>query len=214
MWRRASVLLLFLPAVASAHPGHGPAIVKAIDFDNRFDPQSVTVGEGDNVIWRWEGSLRNHSVTADDNSFDSDPGKSGAQIGHPANDQFTHRFTEVGTFGYHCKVHPQMFGQVTVVSVGGSDTEAPRLSAVRVSRSSRRYRLHFKLSERGDVLARIRRNRRTVRSFDVAGQTGPNRRRIPVSRLEPGRYTIVLTAFDAADNQSPTVTARLRVRRR
>ena len=153
MWRRASLLLLLLPAVAHAHPGHGPAIVKAgVGFDNRFDPPSVTVGVGDNVIWRWEGNLRNHSVTADDGAFDSDPGKTAAQIQHPANDQFTHRFTEEGTFGYHCKVHGQMFGQVTVVPVAGSDVDPPRLSGVRVSRRNRRYRLRFTLSETGDVL--------------------------------------------------------------
>ena len=188
MWRRASVLLLFLPAVANAHPGHGPAIVQLVDFDNRFDPASVTVGVGDNVIWRWEGSLRNHSVTADDGAFDSDPGKTGAQIQHPANDQFTHRFTEEGTFGYHCKVHGQMFGQVTVVPVAGSDVDPPRLSGVRVTRRNSRYRLRFTLSEKGDVLARIRRKRRTLRSFDVSASAGANLRRIPTSGLEPGRY--------------------------
>ena len=215
MWRRASLLLLLLPAVAHAHPGHGPAIVQAgVGFDNRFDPQSVTVGVGDNVIWRWDGNLRNHSVTADDGAFDSDPGETGTEIQHPANDQFTHRFTEQGTFGYHCKVHGQMFGQVTVVSVGGSDVDPPRLSRVGVSRRNRRYRLRFTLSEKGDVLARIRRRGRTLRSFDVSAQPGANLRRIPTSGLDPGRYQIALTAFDTADNRSATLTARLRVRRR
>jgi plastocyanin len=213
MWRRASVLLLLLPAVAHAHPGHGPAIVKLVDFENRFDPQSVTVGVGDTVIWRWEGSLRNHSVTADDGSFDSDPGKGPGQIQHPANDQFTHRFTSEGTFGYHCKVHAQMFGQVTVITVGGTDVDPPRLTGVRVSRRQGRYRVHFTLSEPGDVLARLRRNGRTLRSFDVSARQGDNRRQIPTAGLEPGRYRIALTAFDRSDNRSATLKARFRVRR-
>ena len=213
MWRCASVLLLFLPAVAHAHPGHGPVTVRLVDFD-RFDPQSVTVGVGDNVIWRWEGTLRNHSVTADDGAFDSDPGETGAQIQHPANDEFTHRFTSEGTFGYHCKVHAQMFGQVTVVPVAGTDADPPRLTGARVSRRAGRYRLRFTVSEPGDVLARVRRKRRTVRSFDLAVRQGANVKRIPTAGLEPGRYRIALTAFDAAGNRSTTLTARLRVRRR
>jgi plastocyanin len=208
MWRRATVLLLLFPAVAGAHPGHGPAIVRAgVGFDNRFDPRTVTVGVGDNVIWRWEdGGLSSHSVTADDGSFDSNPRTSG---------EFTHRFTAEGTFGYYCKVHPQqMAGQVTVVPIAGSDTQAPRLNSVRVSRRGGRHRLRFTLSERADVLVRVRRKHRTVRSFDVAGQAGANRRAVRTAGLEPGRYKLALTAFDAADNQSRTVTAGLRVRRR
>jgi len=206
MWRRASLLLLLLPAVAHAHPGHGPAIVQVgVGLDNRFDPRSVTVGVGDTVIWRW-GSGFNHSVTADDGVFDSGSRTSG---------EFTHRFTEEGTFGYHCTVHPtQMSGQVTVVSVAGADVEPPRLSQVRVSRRGRRHRIHFTLSERADVLARIQRRKRTVRAFDIAARAGANRSRVRTRGLDPGRYRIALTAFDAADNRSATLTARLRVRRR
>jgi len=206
MWRRATVLLLLFPAVAGAHPGHGPAIVKAgVGLDNRFDPRGVTVGVGDNVIWRFEDGVGDHSVTADDGAFDS---------GRRGSGEFTHRFTAEGTFGYHCTVHPQMFGQVTVVPIASADTQPPRLSAVRVSRGGGRQRLRFTLSERADVLTRIRRAGRTVRSFDVAGRPGANRRPLRTSGLEAGRYKVVLTAFDAADNQSATVTARLRVRRR
>jgi plastocyanin len=206
MWRRATLLLLLFPAVAGAHPGHGPAIVRAgVGLDNRFDPQTVTVGVGDNVIWRFEDGLNSHTVTADDGSFDSGQRSSG---------EFTHRYTEEGTFGYHCEVHPQMFGQVTVVPVASADTQAPRLSRVRVSRRRGRYRLRFRLSERAAVLGRIRRRSRTVRSFDVAGQPGANRKPIRTAGLAPGRYRVALTAFDVADNQSATVTARLRVRRR
>jgi len=206
MWRRASLLLLLLPIAAYAHPGHGPAIIQVgVGLENRFNPASVTVGVGDNVIWRWGDGLNSHSVTADDGSFGTGPRTSG---------EFTHRFTEAGTFGYHCTVHPQMFGQVRVVSVAGADVEPPRLSQVRVSRKGRRHRLHFRLSERADVLARIQRRKRTVRAFDIRARPGANRSRVRIAGLDPGRYRIALTAFDAADNRSATLTARLRVRRR
>ena len=214
MWRRASVLLLLLPAVAQAHPGHGPVVVQLVDFpDNRFNPPTVTIGVGDNVIWEWRGSIRNHSVTADDGSFDSDPGEGAGQIQHPPNDQFVHRFTSEGTFGYHCKVHPNMAGQVTVVPVTGSDIIPPQLSRVRVSRRASRYRLHFTLSEPGDVLVRILRGGHTVRSFDVSGSRGDNRGRLPTRGLGPRRYRLALTAFDRSDNRSPTVKTRFRLRR-
>lgn len=215
MWRRALVLFLLAPAAASAHPGHGPVVVQVIDFDNRYDPQSVTVGVGDPVIWNWGGSVRNHSVTADDGSFDSDPGKSGLEIQHEANDQYIRPFDTVGTFSYHCKVHgDRMYGQVRVVPVTGRDVIPPNLSGLRVSRSSGRYRVHFTVSERSDVLARIRRAGKTIRVFDLSAQPGANRKRIPTASLEPGRYGLTLQAYDTSDNGSNTVKTRFRVRRR
>jgi len=215
MWRHAWVLLLLVPAAAHAHPGHGPAIVQLMDFpDNRFQPASVTVGVGDNVIWQWNGSIRNHSVTADDGSFDSDPGEGPGGIQHPPNDQFTYRFDREGTFGYYCKVHPTMAGQVTVVAIGGSDVTRPQLSGVRVSKRRGRPRVHFSLSEPADVLARIRRKKLTVKSFDIPSRQGQNRGRIPTAGLEAGRYSIVLIAFDRADNRSRSVTRRFRLGRR
>jgi len=216
MWRRASVLLLLLlllvPALAEAHPGHGPEVVEVRDPPNRYEPGTVTIGVGDSVVWQWTGTVRNHSVTAHDGAFDSDPGESPSQISHPANDQFTHVFTQEGTYGYHCKVHSDMGGKVIVVNVAGVDVEPPRLSDVRVSRAGSRYRVHFRLSEQGDVLARVRKGDRTVRSFDLAGHAGRNRGRIRTTGLAAGRYRIVVTAFDAADNRSAPRGARFRVR--
>ena len=164
-------------------------------------------------MWQWTGNVRNHSVTSHDGSFDSDPGEAPSQIQHPPDDQFTHVFSKEGTFGYHCNVHPgDMQGEVIVVPVDGVDTEAPRLSGVRVSRAGGRYRVHFRLSEPGDVLARVRKGDRTVRSFDLAADEGRNRGRIRTTGLAAGRYRIVLTAFDAADNRSAARGARFRVR--
>lgn len=38
-----------------------------------------------------------------------------------AGSQFTHTFTNTGSFGYHCKIHGGMTGTVTVVASGSSD---------------------------------------------------------------------------------------------
>ena len=60
---------------------------------------------GHDVIWTNQGGAR-HSATADAGGFDTDILKRGesGQI----------KFTERGTFGYHCKVHPNMKGTVVV----------------------------------------------------------------------------------------------------
>ena len=121
-------------------------------------------------------------------------------------------FTKEGTYGYHCKVHSDMTGEVVVVDVSGVDTEPPQLSGVRVSRSGGRYRVHYTLSEAGDVLARIRKGDRTVRSFDLAAKKGSNLARVRTRGLADGRYRIVLTAFDVADNRSAARGARFRLR--
>jgi len=70
-----------------------------------FDPSTVQVGVGDTVDWRNTGTME-HSVTADDGSFDSGlVAVSGT---------YTHTFATVGTFSYHCTPHPWMKGTVVV----------------------------------------------------------------------------------------------------
>ena len=47
-----------------------------------------------------------HTVTADDDSFDSGNLDGGAT--------FEQTFDEAGEFAYHCNIHPQMTGTVSV----------------------------------------------------------------------------------------------------
>ncbi|MPV87830.1 cupredoxin domain-containing protein [Georgenia ruanii] len=68
-----------------------------------FAPASQTVAAGQTVTWTNDDST-DHTVTADDNSFDSGrlaPGKT-----------FTHTFATAGTYAYHCAIHPNMTGTV------------------------------------------------------------------------------------------------------
>ena len=205
-----------LPAAAPAHPGHGATsvVVRDTTLGGRYHPATVTVVVGDDVIWTWSGQVRNHSVTAhagQAESFDSDPGKSSGEIAQPADRAFTHRFDEVGTFGYFCKVHPEMHGEVEVIPVDGiADTVRPRIRSARVL--AKRGRLRLRISERADVLARLIRGRTTLRVFDFSVRRGLNRRPAPTKSLEPGRYKLRLVAFDLADNASRTIVERFRVR--
>jgi plastocyanin len=73
--------------------------------DMQFDPDSVNVAVGDTVQWANTMGIQ-HTVTADDGSFDSGP------IGH--NQTFAQTLNAAGTVSYHCEIHPQMTGTVTV----------------------------------------------------------------------------------------------------
>ena len=70
-----------------------------------FKAPAITVTVGTTVTWTNNDST-NHTVTADDGSFTSDPLAGGATFGQT--------FATAGTFAYHCTIHPTMTGSVTV----------------------------------------------------------------------------------------------------
>jgi plastocyanin len=102
-------LVVFLPA-AVAQDGGVQAVpvqdARSVDIgDNFFDPPDVAVEPGSTITWTNNGALP-HTVTADDGSFDSgrlNPG-----------DSYTVAFGGQGTVTYHCTIHPEMRGSVTV----------------------------------------------------------------------------------------------------
>jgi plastocyanin len=71
-----------------------------------FDPQTVTVHTGDSVEWDWVDNSAQHSVTADDGSFESCLQSSGSK--------FVVTFSKGGDFKYHCSIHSGMTGDVKV----------------------------------------------------------------------------------------------------
>jgi plastocyanin len=72
----------------------------------KFDPSTINVKTGDTVEWDFQDSSSQHSVTADDSSFDSCLQSSGAK--------FAVTFSKAGDFKYHCTIHAQMVGDVKV----------------------------------------------------------------------------------------------------
>jgi plastocyanin len=72
-----------------------------------FEPAEVTVPAGSTVVWHNKGK-EEHSVTADNKSFDSGWKPKGAN--------FQRTFTRPGTYAYHCAPHPWMTGVVRVVA--------------------------------------------------------------------------------------------------
>jgi plastocyanin len=70
-----------------------------------FSPSSLTVTAGTTVTWTNNDNIT-HTVTADDNSFDSGNMSAGAT--------FSHMFTTVGTYSYHCAIHASMTAKIVV----------------------------------------------------------------------------------------------------
>lgn len=72
-----------------------------------YEPADVTVPAGTTVVWFNKGK-EEHSVTADDKSFDSGLKKAGTT--------FSRAFPRPGKYTYYCSPHPWMKGTVQVVA--------------------------------------------------------------------------------------------------
>jgi len=70
-----------------------------------FSPGTITVSAGTTITWKNNDNMA-HTVTADDNSFDS------GNIG--AGGSYSRTFSVAGTFNYHCTIHAGMNGKVVV----------------------------------------------------------------------------------------------------
>jgi len=77
--------------------------VRIQDFS--FTPPALNITVGTQVTWL-NGGPSNHTVTANDGSFDSGTIQ--------RNGTFAFTFSKAGTFAYHCSIHPTMTGTVTV----------------------------------------------------------------------------------------------------
>lgn len=76
--------------------------VRIVDFS--FTPPALDVSIGTQITWTNAGPS-NHTVTANDGSFDSGTIQRNAK--------FTFTPTKAGTFVYHCSIHPTM--QATLI---------------------------------------------------------------------------------------------------
>src|SRR5829696_175397 len=73
--------------------------------DNFFDVADIFVEPGTTVYWSNDGQVP-HTVTADDGSFDSGELNPG--------DSYIVTFLGSGRLSYHCQLHSEMVGSVTV----------------------------------------------------------------------------------------------------
>ena len=92
--------------------------------DNEFVNADIVVTAGDTVAWSQSGS-NPHSVTADDDSFDSHPDCLPNCMGQ--GDTFSHTFETPGEYRYHCKIHggPDGQGMSGIVRVQAAAQQGP-----------------------------------------------------------------------------------------
>ena len=104
----ALALVVLAPAVGAHERGGSPRVatqvvrVRVIDF--AFRPRNFTIDSGTVVRWVNRGD-RPHTTTSNTSLWNHTlaPGET-----------FGRRFRQMGTFAYHCSIHPQMTGTITV----------------------------------------------------------------------------------------------------
>jgi plastocyanin len=90
-------------AAASASAASGAPAVAIKGF--AFNPATIQAKVGENITWTNDDTVA-HTVTLDDGSSKSGNIDSGTT--------YSHAFAQAGTFTYHCEIHPQMKGTITV----------------------------------------------------------------------------------------------------
>ncbi|HKN80274.1 MAG TPA: plastocyanin/azurin family copper-binding protein [Actinomycetota bacterium] len=104
----ALALVVLAPAVGAHERGGRPSgaiqVVRVRIIDFAFRPRGVTIAPGTVVRWMNRGG-RTHTTTSNTSLWNHTlaPGET-----------FRRRFRRTGTFAYHCSIHPEMTGTVTV----------------------------------------------------------------------------------------------------
>ena len=83
-----------------------------------FAPNTLTVTVGDTIVFTWISG--GHTTTS--TSVPSGAVSWGHNIAS-ANDSFVYPITMVGTYSYHCAIHPSMTGTITAITNGISSPE-------------------------------------------------------------------------------------------
>ncbi len=123
--RRAllAVAVAATAAAAGALGAGGTGQVREVSMPGKvFVPGRLDVLVGDTVVWR-NGDATSHTVSADDDSFDSGYLAPGAT--------FARTFAKPGSYAYHCTIHKFMRGVVRVVPVALTAPAAPVVSGGR-----------------------------------------------------------------------------------
>jgi plastocyanin len=101
----------FEPVATDCTAPSGDAAVAIEGF--AFDPASLDVAIGATVSWTNEDGTQ-HTVTAEDGSFDSGALSQGETFSQTFNQTFGETFGTAGTITYFCRFHPNMTGTITV----------------------------------------------------------------------------------------------------
>lgn len=124
-WRRTAVLpitfilvVLLVASLASSAiaAGFSQVPINVSMLDNAFQPQNLSVPVGTTVIWTNNGN-NIHSVTSDTGLWDS--------TDLQRTETFSFTFVAPGLYPYHCRLHQEMRGTVTVAGTALTVTPTP-----------------------------------------------------------------------------------------
>jgi plastocyanin len=97
---------VLLPLMACTTPSPAFArVIKVRIVEMAFIPQNVSVKGGDTVEWT-NGDFVDHTATANDNRWD---------VLIKAGQSAQHKFMQLGSMKYFCKIHPDMAGIIIVI---------------------------------------------------------------------------------------------------
>jgi plastocyanin len=101
-----AVALVASQAAPAAAPGSATASgAKTVDINHfKFHPHTLEVAKGTKVVFSNSAGVA-HTAT-DAGAFDTGHIKPGHSVAV--------RFTQKGTFSYHCEIHPFMHGKIVV----------------------------------------------------------------------------------------------------
>jgi plastocyanin len=120
----ATAAAVLLP-VSAAPAGAAGATVNVVNMS--FTPSAVKVALGSQVTWTFNDDMA-HTTTSNSGLWDSGP--------HPSGTSYTRTFSSAGTFAYHCSIHPEMHGKVSVaVAARGSAAKGYTLTWATVAGS-------------------------------------------------------------------------------
>jgi plastocyanin len=88
-------------STAPPNVAEGEVLVKSV----AYNPPELRATVGKPVTWRFDDGGLEHTVTEDNNAFDS---------GRKSSGTFQQTFSSPGTINYHCQVHARMRGAVIV----------------------------------------------------------------------------------------------------
>ncbi|HVA90799.1 MAG TPA: cupredoxin family copper-binding protein [Chloroflexota bacterium] len=104
----ATSLLGYRSTQAAAPAATAHATVQVTIQNFAFSPQMITITPGTTVTWTQKDSAP-HTVTSDTGAWTASAPLSTGQT-------FSHTFTKMGTYPYHCSVHPNMIASVIVAT--------------------------------------------------------------------------------------------------
>ena len=86
-----------------------------------FNPPTLNIQKGETVVWTNKDAVV-HTVTSD--SFASGTLNPG--------DSFSYTFSSEGLYDYHCSLHPQMKGEITVGALAGQTSQSQQAASTQL----------------------------------------------------------------------------------